>query len=343
MAPGSDHRQPEYELRVLSGIQPTGSLHLGNYFGAIRQFLALQDEHECYYFIASYHALTTQRDPDTLRRHIRDVTASYLALGLDPVRSVLFDQADLPEHHELAWILSCLCPVGLLQRAHSYKDKVSRGLDASHGLFAYPVLMASDILMYDADLVPVGKDQKQHVEISRDLAIRFNNEWGEILRVPEPYILDDAAVVPGLDGEKMSKSYGNTIEIFDDPKPLRKRIMSIVTDSTPVEDPKDPEKETVARIYRLFASEAEWADLEGRYRAGGMGYGDAKKILHAKVEDMFGPLRERKADLLSRPDDLEDVLADGAARARRSAGPLMERVREAVGLTARPRSELKKV
>ena len=191
-------------MRVLSGIQPSGALHLGNYFGAIRQFLELQEKYDCFFFIASYHALTSSRDPDELRTNILDVAASYLTLGIDPERSVLFDQADLPEHHELAWYLSCLAPVGLLQRAHSYKDKVARGLDASHGLFAYPVLMAADILAYDADLVPVGKDQKQHVEISRDLAIRFNNEWGEILRVPEPYILDEAAVVPGIDGSKIA-------------------------------------------------------------------------------------------------------------------------------------------
>ena len=227
--------------RVLSGIQPNGNLHLGNYFGAIRQFLDLQEGHRCFFFIASYHALTTQRDADQLRADILDVTATYLALGLDPERSVLFDQADLPEHHELAWYLSCLAPMGLLERAHSYKDKVSKGLAASHGLFAYPVLMAADILMYDADLVPVGKDQKQHVEIARDLAIRMNNEWGAgLIKVPDPYILEDSAVVPGVDGEKMSKSYGNTIPIFEEPKPLKKRVMGIVTDSTPVEDPKDP-------------------------------------------------------------------------------------------------------
>jgi tryptophanyl-tRNA synthetase len=199
--------------RVLSGIQPSGSLHLGNYFGAIRQFLDLQRNHDCFFFIASYHALTSQRDAEELRASILEIAASYLALGLDPERSVLFDQADLPEHHELAWILSCLAPVGLLQRAHSYKDKVAKGLEPSHGLFSYPVLMAADILMYEADLVPVGKDQKQHVEIARDLAIRLNNEWGDLLKVPDPYILDESAVVPGIDGEKMSKSYGNKVMI----------------------------------------------------------------------------------------------------------------------------------
>jgi tryptophanyl-tRNA synthetase len=270
-------------MRVLSGNQPSGALHLGNYFGAIRQFLDLQETHECYFFIASFHALTTKREPSELQQSILDVAASYLALGLDPKRSVLFDQADLPEHHELAWYLSCLAPMGLLQRAHSYKDKVAKGIDATHGLFAYPVLMAADILAYDADLVPVGKDQKQHVEISRDLAIRFNNEWGETLKLPEPYILDESAVVPGIDGEKMSKSYENTIDIF-------------------------------------------------------AGYGGAKKALLAKVEEKFGPLRETKQDLLSRPDDLHDVLADGAERARESAGALLEKVREAVGFAARPRS-----
>jgi len=325
-------------MRVLSGIQPSGSLHLGNWFGAIRQFLDLQEKHSCFYFIASYHALTTQRDPREFRENVLDVAASYLALGIDPERSVLFDQADLPEHHELAWYLSCLAPVGLLQRAHSYKDKVSRGLEASHGLFAYPVLMAADILAYDADLVPVGKDQKQHVEISRDLAIRFNNEWGDLLKVPEPYILDESAVVPGTDGGKMSKSYGNTIEIFAEPKALRKRVMGIVTDSTPVEDPKDPDACTVSLLYRLFATDEERAEMDARYRAGGLGYGDAKKALLAKIEQTFGPLREKRRDLLAHPDDLHDVLAGGAARARESVGPLLERVRTALGLPARPRA-----
>jgi tryptophanyl-tRNA synthetase len=329
--------------RVLSGIQPSGSLHLGNWFGAIRQFLDLQGKYECYYFIASYHAMTSQRDGAEMRQSILDVTSSYLALGVDPQRSVLFDQADLPEHHELAWVLSCLAPVGLLQRAHSYKDKVAKGIEPTHGLFAYPVLMAADILMYDADLVPVGQDQKQHVEIARDLAIRVNNEWGELLRVPEPYILDESAVVPGLDGEKMSKSYGNTIGLFEEPKALRKRVMSIVTDSTPVEDPKDPERCTVFALYRLFATQAEREEMAARYRAGGYGYGEAKQALLAKIEETFGPLRERKKELAARPDDLEDVLADGAARARASAAPLLERVRTAVGFTPRSRADLKRI
>lgn len=324
-------------MRVLSGIQPSGALHLGNWFGAMRQFLALQEKHQCYFFIASYHALTTQRDPKQLREHILDVAASYLAFGLDPETSVLFDQSDVPEHHELTWMLSCVAPVGLLQRAHSYKDKVARGLDASHGLFAYPVLMSADILMYDADLVPVGKDQKQHVEIARDLAIRFNNEWGDVLRVPEPYILDETAVVPGLDGAKMSKSYGNTIDLFTPPKQLRKKIMSIVTDSTPVEDPKDPENDTIFALYSLFATEEERDALAARYRAGGMGYGDAKKALHEKVEALVAPARDRRNEWLARPKELEDVLAQGARRAREAAGPLMERAREAVGFPKRPR------
>jgi tryptophanyl-tRNA synthetase len=233
--------------------------------------------------------------------------------------------------------------VGLLQRAHSYKDKVSKGLDASHGLFAYPVLMAADILAYDADLVPVGKDQKQHVEISRDLAIRFNNEWSEILKVPEPYIMDETAVVPGVDGGKMSKSYGNTIEIFADEKALKKRVMGIVTDSTPVEDPKDPDTCTVSLLYRLFATPAEREEMDARYRAGGMGYGEAKKALLAKVEEAFGPLRAKRQHLLDRPDDLHDLLADGAARAREASGALLERVRTAVGFSARPRSGLERV
>ncbi len=324
-------------MRVLSGIQPSGALHLGNWFGAIRQFLELQRTHECFFFIASYHALTSLREGAHLRERILDIAASYLALGLDPGKSVLFDQADVPEHHELAWFLSCFAPVGLLQRAHSYKDKVAKGIEPSHGLFAYPVLMAADILAYDADLVPVGKDQKQHVEIARDLAIRVNNEWGELLRVPEPHILEETAVVPGLDGEKMSKSYGNTIDLFDEPGKMKKRVMSIVTDSTPVEEPKDPSTCTVFALYRLFADAAERAEMERRYRAGGMGYGEAKKALLAKVEETFGPARERREALLARPDELADVLADGAVRARAHARPLLERVREAAGLTRRPR------
>ncbi|MCA9751572.1 MAG: tryptophan--tRNA ligase [Gemmatimonadetes bacterium] len=324
-------------MRVLSGNQPSGALHLGNWFGAIRQFLALQEEHTCFFFIASYHALTSQRDPAIVRENIRDVAASYLALGLDPARSVLFDQSDLPEHHEIAWFLTCLTPVGMLQRAHSYKDKVARGLDASHGLFAYPVLMAADILAYDADLVPVGKDQKQHVEIARDLATRVNNEWGDLLRLPEPYTLDESAVVPGIDGEKMSKSYDNTIGLFLPPKALKKRVMSIVTDSTPVEDPKDPAKDTVFALYRLFASPAEAEEMARRYREGGYGYGDAKKALLEKVEALVGPAREKRDDWLARPDDLEDVLADGARRAREVARPVLERLRTAVGFPARPR------
>ncbi len=324
-------------MRVLSGIQPSGSLHLGNYFGAIRQFLALQDEHECFYFIASYHALTTQRDPAELRRNITEIAASYLALGLDPDRCVLFDHSDVPEHHELAWFLSCVAPIGLLQRAHSFKDKTARGIEASHALFAYPVLMAADIVMYSADLVPVGKDQKQHVEIARDLAIRVNNEWGELLKVPEPYILEDSAVVPGLDGAKMSKSYGNAIDLFEEPKTLKKRILSIVTDPTPVEAPKDPHRSTIYALYTLFATPAESEEMAAKFRAGGYGYGDAKKALHEKVESKFGPLREKRSDWLARPDDLEAVLAAGAKRARAEAMPLLERVREAVGLRKRTR------
>lgn len=319
-------------MRVLSGIQPSGSLHLGNYFGAIRQFLALQRDHECFYFIASYHALTTQRDPAELRRNIHEIVASYLALGLDPEHCVLFDQSDVPEHHEFAWILSCLAPVGLLQRAHSYKDKVAHGIEPSLGLFAYPVLMSADILMYSGDLVPVGRDQKQHVEIARDLAIRFNNEWGDMLKVPEPHILDETAVVPGIDGTKMSKSYGNTIDLFEEPKSLKKKIMSIVTDPTPVEAPKDPDKSTIFALYSLFASAAERDEMAGRFRAGGYGYGDAKKALLEKIEATFGPLRETRREWLGRPKDLEDVLTSGAHRARAVAEPLIARIREAVGL-----------
>jgi tryptophanyl-tRNA synthetase len=319
-------------MRVLSGIQPSGSLHLGNYFGAVRQFLAMQNENECYFFIASYHALTTQRDPAELRRNVHEVAASYLALGLDPNRCVLFDHSDIPEHHELAWFLSCLAPVGLLQRAHSFKDKTSRGIEASHALFAYPVLMAADIVMYSADVVPVGKDQKQHVEIARDLAIRFNNAYGDILKIPEPMIREETAVVPGLDGAKMSKSYGNAIDLFEEPKSLKKKIMGIVTDPTPVEAPKDPDKSTIYALYSLFATEDEKRDMAERFRSGGYGYGEAKKALFEKAESAFASARDKRRELLAHPDEIEDVLADGARRARAEALPLVHRVREAVGL-----------
>src|SRR5947209_2311196 len=257
-------------MRVLSGIQPSGALHIGNYFGAIRQYVALQEANDAFYFVADYHALTSVRDAAKLRNYVFDVMADLLALGLDPERATLFVQSDVPETTELAWLLTTVTPMGWLEKAVSYKDKVQQGLPADHGLFAYPVLQAADILLYDADVVPVGQDQKQHLEITRDIAERFNNVYGEVFRLPEPYILDAVAVVPGLDGRKMSKSYNNTIEIFDPPEVIRKKCKKIVTDSTPVEEPKDPDSDNLFQLFKLFAPPDEVAEVEGRYRAGGI-------------------------------------------------------------------------
>src|ERR1700724_1019033 len=274
--------RPQKALRILSGVQPSGKLHLGNYFGAVKQHIALQNEGLCFYFIADYHAMTTIQDPQMLRDNTRDVALDYLALGLDPDKCIFFRQSDVPEVTELTWILSTVTNMGLLERAVSYKEKVENGIDATVGLFYYPVLMAADILIYRSHLVPVGKDQVQHIEMTRDMAERFNRVYGEVFPLPAPR-LDKASKVPGTDGQKMSKSYGNTIEIFAEGNPLKKTVMGIVTDSTPVEAPKDPERDTVFALYSLFATEAEQAALAARYRAGGMGYGEAKKALLEKV------------------------------------------------------------
>jgi tryptophanyl-tRNA synthetase len=320
-------------MKVLTGIQPSGTLHLGNYFGALRPALALQEENEVFLFIANYHAMTTVGDAEQLRTYTRDVALDFLACGLDPEKTVFYRQSDVPEVHELAWLLSVVCPMGLLERAHSYKDKTARGIDANHALFAYPVLMAADILCVNAERVPVGKDQKQHLEIARDLAGKFNRRVDEeVFHLPDPIIRDDVAVVPGVDGEKMSKSYGNTIEMFGPRKKIRKTIMKVVTDSTPLEDPKDPDTCNVFALYKLFASEEEQAELAARYRAGGMGYGDAKKALADKVEEHFAPFQEKRDALAQDPDTLEDILRAGAARARAAVQPVLEHARCAVGL-----------
>lgn len=320
-------------MRVLSGIQPSGKLHIGNYFGMMKPALALQEDHEVFLFIAEYHALTSTRDPNLVREYSRDVALDFLACGLDPARTVFYRQSDVPEVHELAWLLSVVCPMGLLERAHSYKDKVARGLEASHALFAYPVLMASDILCVNADLVPVGRDQKQHLEIARDLAGKFNRQAGEeVFKLPEPMIQEQVAVVPGVDGQKMSKTYGNTIDIFGPPKQVRKTIMKVVTDSTPLEDPKNPETCNVFALYKLFASETETAEMAGRYRAGGMGYGDAKKALAEKFEEHFDPFRARRAELEADPGEVDRILRDGATRARETIRPVLQHARRAVGL-----------
>jgi tryptophanyl-tRNA synthetase len=319
-------------MRVLSGIQPSGKLHLGNYFGMIRPALALQETHEVYLFIADYHALTTLESADQLRENVRDAALDLLTCGLDPARTVFYRQSDLPEVHELAWLLSTLAPMGLLERCHSFKDKTARGLPATHGLFAYPVLMAADILQIDAERVPVGRDQKQHVEVARDLAGKFNHRFGTTFRVPEPDIRESVAVVPGTDGQKMSKSYGNTLPLFAPPAAARKAIMSIVTDSTPLEAPKNPDTCTVFALYKLLATPEEQEALAARYRAGGMGYGEAKKALAEKFEAHFAPLRARREALAADPAAVEATLREGAARARAAARDVLARARRAMGL-----------
>ena len=327
-------------MRILSGIQPSGVLHIGNYFGMMRPAIELQKEGQTFYFIADYHALTSVRDPKTLRENSRLVALDFLACGLDPDKGALFRQSDVPQVTELAWILSTVAPMGLLERAHSYKDKLARGLAPTAGLFGYPVLMAADILIYDSDAVPVGKDQKQHIEITRDLAVKINETFGSdpdrpIFKLPEPRINPDTQVVPGLDGQKMSKSYGNNIDIFGDEKETRKRVMSIVTDSTPVEAPKDPERSTIVQLYSLFASKEELASIRERFKKGGTGYGDFKKELFEKLWEYFAPMRERRAEILRDKSYIDNVLARGAKRANEIADQVMERVRAAVGLRDR--------
>ncbi|MCF7973651.1 MAG: tryptophan--tRNA ligase [Phycisphaerae bacterium] len=320
-------------MRVLSGIQPSGRLHIGNYFGAMQQHLELQSEHDGFYFIADYHALTSNPDPKELAERSLDVAMDYLALGLDPEKTVFWRQSDVPEVLELAWLLSCVTPMGLLQRCVSFKDKVAQGLTPNHGLFAYPVLQAADILAFNSNLVPVGADQKQHIEVTRDIATRFNNAYSELLTIPEPRIIESVAVVPGVDGRKMSKSYDNTLEIFAPPKQAKKQIMRIVTDSTPVEDPKDPATCNVFALLKLVAEPSELAEWETRYRSGGMGYGDAKKRLAELMLAYFEPFREKREDLTKNLDYVHGVLANGAARAGAVARDTLNKARAAVGLT----------
>ena len=318
--------------RILSGVQPSGKLHLGNYFGAIRQHIALQDIGECFYFIADYHSMTSVQDPNTRRTNVRDVALDYLALGLDPQKAAFFRQSYVPEVTELTWFLSTVAGMGLLERATSYKDKVARGLYASVGLFTYPILMAADILIYRSNIVPVGQDQVQHLEMTRDMAGSFNSTYQvDLFPLPEAR-LDVAAVVPGIDGKKMSKSYGNTIDIFAEGKSLKKVVMSIVTDSTPLEAPKDPDKCNVFALYSLFASDAEKAELAARYRAGGLGYGTAKTMVYEKIESYFASARAKRKELLNNLDHVEAVLKQGAAKARAEAQKTMELARKAVCL-----------
>jgi tryptophanyl-tRNA synthetase len=319
--------------RILSGVQPSGVLHLGNYFGAIRQHIALQDEGECFFFIADYHALTTVQDPGKLQDLVHGVALDYLALGLDPEKTAFFRQSDVPEVTELAWILSTVTGMGLLERAHSYKDKLARGISANAGLFIYPVLMAADILIYKSNVVPVGQDQVQHIEMTRDMAGYFNQTWQKVFPLPEAR-LDEAPVVPGTDGKKMSKSYGNTIDIFAEGAELRSSVMRVVTDSTPVADPKDPGKDNVFALYSLFASPQERDALAQRYRAGGLGYGDAKKMLIAKIDEAFSSARARRRALEKEPETVEAALRKGAQRANAVANETMREVRRAIGLTS---------
>ncbi len=325
-------------MRILSGIQPSGVLHIGNYFGMMKPAIALQAEGEALYFIADYHALTSVRDPDALRENCRRVAVDFLACGLDPERATLFRHSDVPQVTELAWILSTVAPMGLLERAHSYKDKLARGLSATVGLFSYPVLMAADILIYDSDVVPVGKDQKQHIEMTRDLAVKMNEIFGQskgdgqIFKLPEARIQPATETVPGIDGQKMSKSYGNNIDIFGDEKETRRRVMSIVTDSTPVEAPKDPAKSTIFKLYSLVASKNENAAMREQFLKGGTGYGDFKKQLFDKLWEYFAPMRKRREEILANESYIDSVLKKGATRANEIAEQVMKRVRETVGL-----------
>ncbi len=317
-------------MRILTGIQPSGKLHWGNYFGAMKSMFDLQEKGDNFMFIANFHAMTTVRNGKVLRAATRDVALDYLACGLDPAKTVVYRQSDVPEVQELAWYLSCLTPMGLLERCHSYKDKLAHGLEATHGLFAYPVLMAADILIMQSDLVPVGKDQKQHLEVTRDLAQKFNNQYGGIFKMPDAYIPETVATIPGTDGQKMSKSYHNTIELFD--PSAKKKIMAIVTDSKTMEEPKEPEGNSIYEMYKLFATPEEAAQMAANFRAGNYGYGHAKKELLAAYKRLFDPFRERRAELEKDPDALEDILKAGAAHARAEAAKVMDKVREAVGL-----------
>ena len=319
-------------MRILSGIQPSGDYHVGNYFGAMRQHVAWQEKGQGIYFVADYHSMTSLRDPSLRRELVRDLALDYLACGLDPAKAILYRQSDLPETCELAWLLTTVTPMGLLQRAHSFKDKLAQGLQPDHGLFAYPVLMAADIVQFNADVVPVGQDQKQHLEMTRDIAGRFNHVYGEeVFKLPEPHIEEAVAVVPGVDGRKMSKSYGNVLRMFWPEKQLQKAVMAIVTDSTPVAEPKDTDQ-ALFQLWSLFADAAARQEMFERAGAGGLGYGDVKKDLLKRMLVYFGPMREKRAEWAKRPDDVEDVLTAGAGRAREIMMPILQAARSAAGL-----------
>lgn len=321
-------------MRVLSGIQPTGRFHWGNYFGAIRQYIELQHAHDGYYFIANLHALTTVRDADVLRGLTLDAALDLLALGLDPQKATLFIQSDVPEVSQLCWILMTGTPLGLLERCHAYKEKKAKGLSADAGLFVYPVLMAADILAYDANWVPVGQDQVQHIEVCRDIAASFNHHYGEAFVLPEARVLQHAAKVPGTDGEKMSKSYDNTLSLFDDPRAIRKKIMRITTDSRPMEAAKDPDADHLFQLFQLVGEPEEVQKMADLYRRGGFGYGEVKKSLADAADRYFGPARQRRMQLQSQLDTVQDILRDGAGRARAKAAEVLDRVERACGLVA---------
>ncbi len=319
-------------MRVLSGIQPTGRFHWGNYFGAIRQYIDLQHEEQAHYFIANLHALTTVRDPEKLRQLTLDAAIDLLALGLNPDKAVLFVQSDIPEVSELCWLLMTGAPMGLLERCHAYKDKKAKGLTADAGLFTYPVLMAADILAYDSDTVPVGQDQDQHIEVCRDLAQKWNHHFGQTFVLPKSLIVESTAKVPGIDGEKMSKSYDNTLDIFEDPRAQRKKIMRITTDSRPMEQPKDPANDHLFQLYSLVATEAERTEMESLYRRGGFGYGEVKKALADAAERYFAEPRQRRLELTTKPARIYEILADGASRARKKASEVLLRAQRACGV-----------
>jgi tryptophanyl-tRNA synthetase len=320
--------------RILSGIQPSGQLHLGNYAGAIRQFVDMQHDHEMFIFVASYHALTSTRDPQVLRSNTRQVVIDYIAFGLDPRKTNIYLQQDVPQVTELSWLLGCVCPKSLMDKATSYKDKTAKGLSASLGLYTYPVLQAADILSVNADIVPVGADQVQHVEITRDLAQKFNNQYGEVFKLPAYQLKDGADILPGVDGQKMSKSYDNTIDPFLPEKKLRKVIMKIVTDSTPVEDAKDPDSCTVFKIFRALLGRADprTKELAARYRAGGMGYGEAKQALYELILDYFGEARKKRQALMADPGYIDSVLRQSAEAARAEVAKVTQAARQACGL-----------
>ncbi len=318
--------------RVLSGIQPSGKLHIGNYFGMIKRMVEYQDSSDLFLFIANLHSLTTLQDKDRMKAMTLEAATDLLALGVDPKKCHFWVQSDVPEVAELAWILSCTTPVGLMERATSYKDKIAKGIKPNLGLFSYPVLQAADILIHRTDLVPVGKDQKQHLEISRDIAMKFNNIYGDILTIPEPDISEDVAVIPGTDGQKMSKSYGNTIPIFAEPSVIKKAVMSIVTDSKGVDDKKDPNKCNVFALYKLFANKKEQDTMAKKYLKGGMGYGDAKKALLEKIQKTFEPFQKKRDELTANPKKVERILEEGAEKVRKITLKTLEEVRKATGL-----------